>query len=186
MTQYRRHSPEISDKTTKTGPVFSCVCFPPGSLPPPFAKNSFNPRFLRDTCAPREGLRLSAPADKPAAAYNARGYIRMLDKAVKKAVHWCIEHGVLPDFLQTHGSEVVNMLLTEWNWDDALEVRGQEAWEDARAEYEPLIADAQRRIADRDARIAADQQCIADRDARIAADQAEIAALRAQLAGAGK
>jgi hypothetical protein len=84
-----------------------------------------------------------------------------LPGAVKKAVHWCIEHGVLPDFLQTHGSEVVNMLLTEWNWDDALEVRGQEAREELRAEYEAqhandqqCIADAQRRIADLERQLA--------------------------------
>jgi hypothetical protein len=57
-----------------------------------------------------------------------------LDQAIKKAVNWCIEHGVLPDFLKANGSEVVNMLLTEWNMDKALEVRGREAWEDGRTE----------------------------------------------------
>jgi hypothetical protein len=53
-----------------------------------------------------------------------------LDQAMKKAVNWCIEHGVLPEFLKTNGSEVVNMLLTEWNMDKALEVRGREAREE--------------------------------------------------------
>jgi hypothetical protein len=53
---------------------------------------------------------------------------------MKEAVNWCIEHGVLPDFLKTNGSEVVNMLLTEWNMDKALEVRGREAWEDGQRE----------------------------------------------------
>ncbi|MDR3284945.1 MAG: hypothetical protein LBS97_07195 [Treponema sp.] len=53
---------------------------------------------------------------------------------MKQAVNWCIEHGVLPDFLKTNGSEVVNMLLTEWNMDKALGVRGREAWEDGRTE----------------------------------------------------
>jgi hypothetical protein len=56
-----------------------------------------------------------------------------LDQAMKKAVNWCIEHGVLPEFLKTNGSEVVNMLLTEWNMDKALEVRGREAREEERA-----------------------------------------------------
>jgi hypothetical protein len=62
------------------------------------------------------------------------GQTNNLDQAIKKAVSWCIEHGVLPDFLKTNGSEVVNMLLTEWNMDKALEVRGREAWEDGRTE----------------------------------------------------
>jgi predicted transposase YdaD len=57
-----------------------------------------------------------------------------LDQALKEAVNWCIEHGILPDFLKANGSEVVNMLLTEWNMDKALEVRGKEAWEDGRME----------------------------------------------------
>jgi hypothetical protein len=59
---------------------------------------------------------------------------RKIHEALKQAVHWCIEHGVLPDFLKANGSEVVNMLLTEWNMDKALEVRGREAWEDGRRE----------------------------------------------------
>jgi hypothetical protein len=53
-----------------------------------------------------------------------------LGEAMKQAVNWCIGHEILPDFLKTNGSEVVNMLLTEWNMDKALEVRGRERWED--------------------------------------------------------
>jgi hypothetical protein len=53
-----------------------------------------------------------------------------LDEALKQAVNWCIKHGVLPDFLKTHGSEVVNMLLTEWNMDEALKVRREEGREE--------------------------------------------------------
>jgi hypothetical protein len=72
------------------------------------------------------------------------------------------------------------MLLTEWDMDKALEVRGREAWEDGRAEaaahYEARIADDQRRIADDQQRIANDQQ-------RIANDQRRIAELERQLAG---
>jgi predicted transposase/invertase (TIGR01784 family) len=32
----------------------------------------------------------------------------------------------LQDFLKLHSSEVVNMLITEWNWDDAKEVWHEE------------------------------------------------------------
>jgi hypothetical protein len=51
---------------------------------------------------------------------------------LKRAVKYGIEHNILRGFLTEHGSEVVNMLLTEWNWEDAKEV-----WqEEARAEGE--------------------------------------------------
>jgi hypothetical protein len=86
-----------------------------------------------------------------------------LDQAMKKAVNWCIEHGVLPEFLKTNGSEVVNMLLTEWNMDKALEVRGREAWEEAAAHYEARIADDQQRIADDQRRIAELERQLAGR-----------------------
>jgi predicted transposase/invertase (TIGR01784 family) len=49
------------------------------------------------------------------------------EKALEKTVRWCIRHGYLRDFLKIHGSEVVNMLMTEWNWDDAKEVWQEEA-----------------------------------------------------------
>jgi hypothetical protein len=67
-----------------------------------------------------------------------------IDQAMKKAVNWCIEHGVLPDFLKTNGSEVVNMLLTEWNMDKALEVRGREAREEERAKILGLLQSGKR------------------------------------------
>jgi hypothetical protein len=48
--------------------------------------------------------------------------------AMKEAVEYCIGHGILKEFLKANSSEVINMLMTEWNWDDALEVR----WEEGR------------------------------------------------------
>jgi hypothetical protein len=54
-----------------------------------------------------------------------------LDKedAVRKAVLYCREHDILKEFFERHGTEVINMLMTEGNWDDALEVRFSEGWE---------------------------------------------------------
>jgi hypothetical protein len=49
--------------------------------------------------------------------------------AFKGAVKYCIEHGILSDFLTRHSTEVVNMLLTEWNteeWGEALREEGLE------------------------------------------------------------
>ncbi|MDR1248212.1 MAG: Rpn family recombination-promoting nuclease/putative transposase [Treponema sp.] len=51
------------------------------------------------------------------------------DQAVTEAVRRCIRDGILADFLEEHGSEVMNMLLEEWNWDEAKEVWREEAWE---------------------------------------------------------
>jgi predicted transposase YdaD len=53
---------------------------------------------------------------------------------MEEAVTWCIAHGILKEFLETHGSEVVNMLLTEWNLEDALAVEREEGREKGREE----------------------------------------------------
>jgi flagellar biosynthesis/type III secretory pathway protein FliH len=54
--------------------------------------------------------------------------------AMKMAIKYCIKNNILKDFLQIHASEVTNMLLTEWNWDDALAVREEEGREEGRKE----------------------------------------------------
>jgi predicted transposase/invertase (TIGR01784 family) len=43
-------------------------------------------------------------------------------------------HNVLSGFLIKHGSEVINMLLTEWNTDDAKVIRREEGLEKGREE----------------------------------------------------
>ncbi|MDR1219318.1 MAG: Rpn family recombination-promoting nuclease/putative transposase [Treponema sp.] len=56
------------------------------------------------------------------------------NEAVKGAVRFCKAKGILADFLKKHGSEVENMLLTEWKWKDALQVRWEEGWEKGKEE----------------------------------------------------
>jgi plasmid maintenance system antidote protein VapI len=51
------------------------------------------------------------------------------EEALKQAVVYCREHDILREFLENHGTEVMNMLITEWNWDEALAVRFNEGWE---------------------------------------------------------
>jgi hypothetical protein len=51
-------------------------------------------------------------------------------EAMTQAVRYCREHDILKDFLVKHGTEVMNMLTTEWNWDDALAVRYEEGMEE--------------------------------------------------------
>jgi hypothetical protein len=54
------------------------------------------------------------------------------EESIKKAIKYCIEHDILRDFLNENSSEVMNMLMTEWNWDDALAVRFEEGLEEGR------------------------------------------------------
>jgi hypothetical protein len=62
---------------------------------------------------------------------KAREYNKAMppEEALKKAIYWCINNDILKGFLEKHSSEVRNMLLTEWNWDDAKEVWQEEARE---------------------------------------------------------
>ena len=53
-----------------------------------------------------------------------------LEEAVKDAIKYCIENNILKEFLVEHTSEVTNMLMGEWNWDDAKEVWQEEAREE--------------------------------------------------------
>ncbi|MDR1901488.1 MAG: hypothetical protein LBQ88_04290, partial [Treponema sp.] len=50
------------------------------------------------------------------------------------------EQRILEGFLKEHGSEVVNMLFTEWNWDDALAVRYEEGKEEGKEDRDKEIA----------------------------------------------
>ena len=56
------------------------------------------------------------------------------EAAIKKAIKYCVDHDILKDFLVQNSSEVINMLMTEWNWDDALAVRFEEGLEEGREE----------------------------------------------------
>jgi hypothetical protein len=66
-----------------------------------------------------------------------------LKEAITEAIRSCIRDGVLAPFLEEHGSEVVNMLLEEWNLDEAKEVWQEEAREMAEAKYQPVIEENQ-------------------------------------------
>ena len=51
-------------------------------------------------------------------------------EAMKAAVRYCREHDILKEFLEANATEVMNMLLTEWNMEDALAVRYEEGLEE--------------------------------------------------------
>jgi hypothetical protein len=56
------------------------------------------------------------------------------ENAMKLAVQYCIKNDIMKEFFEANASEVVNMLLTEWNWDDAKVVWQEEAREEGREE----------------------------------------------------
>lgn len=56
--------------------------------------------------------------------YAGNGLSR--DEAILRAISDCRREGMLEEFLKAHGTEAVNMLFTEFNMEDALEVRGEE------------------------------------------------------------
>ena len=62
--------------------------------------------------------------------YLAQGWSR--DDAITQAVQDCLDNGIMVEFMQEHGSEAVNMLYTQWNWDDAMEVEREEAYEEGK------------------------------------------------------
>ena len=75
---------------------------------------------------------------KTLAEYNsfvakAREYLNdgyNLDESIKRTVFFCRDHDILVEFLEKNATEVLNMLMTEWNWDEALNVRYEEGLED--------------------------------------------------------
>lgn len=62
--------------------------------------------------------------------YLTDGWSR--DSAVVQAVQDCLDEGIMAEFMREHGTEAVNMLYTQWNWDDAMAVEREEAYEDGK------------------------------------------------------
>ena len=60
-------------------------------------------------------------------------------EAMKEAVKYCIDKNIMYDFIKKHGSEVMNMLFTEFNIDRAKKVWQEEAREDGERRAEKRI-----------------------------------------------
>jgi len=63
-----------------------------------------------------------------------------LKEAVKKAVQYCRKHDIIKEFLKKHAKEIMNMLITEWNWDTAKKVWQEEAREEGIEKEKMIIA----------------------------------------------
>jgi hypothetical protein len=77
-----------------------------------------------------------------------------LAEAITKAIRWCIREGILVEYLKKNGSEVENMLITEWDQEEYVKVQREEAAEQTAAKYQAQhardlaeIADLKRQLA---------------------------------------
>ncbi|MDR1144367.1 MAG: Rpn family recombination-promoting nuclease/putative transposase [Spirochaetaceae bacterium] len=63
---------------------------------------------------------------------------REREDAMEGAIRWCIANNILRVFFESHGTEVINMLMTEWKLEEALVVEREEGreegWEKGREE----------------------------------------------------
>jgi len=61
--------------------------------------------------------------------YLVKEYVKSMDlgDAILRAIDDCMRQDILKDFLEQHSQEVYNMLYGDWNMDEALEVRAEEA-----------------------------------------------------------
>ena len=57
-----------------------------------------------------------------------------LEEAIREAVKYCRKHDILRQFLEIHASEVLNMVLTDWNLEDAKKVWYEDGLEEGREE----------------------------------------------------
>ena len=81
-------------------------------------------------------------------------------KGIKTAIKYCTNHGILNEFLEIHAKEILNMLLTEWNTEDAIayaRVETEEKWRGIIAEndnkWHSMVAEKNAKLADKDMEI---------------------------------
>ena len=53
-----------------------------------------------------------------------------LEEAIKEAINYCSSHGILKEYLEIYGAEVLNMILNEWNTEDAIAFAREEGREE--------------------------------------------------------
>jgi predicted transposase/invertase (TIGR01784 family) len=62
-----------------------------------------------------------------------------IEEEIKNAITYCRKHDILTEYLEVHGSEVLNMILTEWNMEDAIAFAREEGRENGREEEREQI-----------------------------------------------
>jgi len=70
---------------------------------------------------------------------RVRGYFKEFGskkESIVEAIKYCDRHDILREYLEIHGSEVLNMILTEWNTEDAIAFAKEEGRGEGREEGE--------------------------------------------------
>ena len=65
---------------------------------------------------------------------------KSLEEAGRNAINYCIKNNILKDYLEAHASEVLNMLMGEWDKEEYLEVACEEAREEGMEKEKLIIA----------------------------------------------
>ena len=112
--------------------------------------------------------------------YERSGLPRSM--AVEKAIKECIEEGILADYLRKSGSEVSNMLLHEWNMEDAKIVWQQEAREEGKEEGKEIGKEIGKKIGEQLGKKLGEERSDLKWKSIIAEKDAQIAELQARLA----
>ena len=63
-----------------------------------------------------------------------------LEEAIRRTVNYCQKHAILNEFLEIHASEILNMILTEWNTEDAIAYAREEGLEECKTKEKIAIA----------------------------------------------
>lgn len=62
-------------------------------------------------------------------------------EAIRRAVKFCLDNGLMKGYLEKNSQEVFNMLALEWNMDDALQARFEDGFDEGRSQGEILRAE---------------------------------------------
>ena len=76
------------------------------------------------------------------------------EDGVKAAVKYCSNHDILKEFLEIHGREVMSMILTEWNYEDAIAYAKEEAKQESDEEWQVVVAEKDTELANKDTELA--------------------------------
>jgi hypothetical protein len=130
---YNGAAPDSDEKTLKLSELFESVAslgLPEGNLALELEVKVININEGRNERIARRCRTLAGYSAfvKKVQEFVKEGKER--EQAIRQAVIHCREHDILKEFFETHGTEVINMLMTEWNMDDALAVRYEEGREE--------------------------------------------------------
>jgi len=92
---------------------------------------------INEGCNNAIGQRCKRLAEYSAFIAKVRSFVREMgdrEAAMRAAIEYCRKHAILKEFLERHATEVLNMLITEWNTEEAKVVWQEEAHEKGREE----------------------------------------------------